>query len=107
MKAVLASAFLAGLVAVPAWAGSVAPAERERLVLGVAENAGDMPTFMALEKGFYRDEGLDVTTKSWPAGKMALEALLRGEVNVATVADLGIGPSEISACGRHHHPVRL
>ncbi len=77
---------LAGLSGGAAWAGPGA----ERLILGVAENAGDIPTLIALEKGFYRDEGLDVATKSWPAGKLALEAMLRGEVDVATVADTPI-----------------
>ena len=87
MKSALAIlVFLAGLLPVSAWAGEA----REALVLGVAENAGDIPTFIALEKGFFRDEGLDVTTKSWSAGKLALEAMLRGEVDVATVADTPI-----------------
>ena len=82
-------AFLAGITVVPAWADPAA-SERESLVLGVAENAGDMPTFIALEKGFFRDEGLDITTKSWSAGKLALEAMFRGEVDMATVADTPI-----------------
>ncbi|MEI6987473.1 MAG: ABC transporter substrate-binding protein [Rhodospirillaceae bacterium] len=62
----------------------------EPLTLGVAENTGDIPTLIALEKGFCRDEGLDVTIKSWPAGKLAFESMLRGELDVATVADTPI-----------------
>ena len=60
--------------------------ERESLRLGIAENAGDIPALIALDQGFYHDEGLDVTTKAWPTGKEALEAMFRHEVDVATAA---------------------
>ncbi|CAK0763309.1 NitT/TauT family transport system substrate-binding protein [Azospirillaceae bacterium] len=88
--------------------------KREALSLGVAENAGNILTFIALEQGFYRDEGLEVTTRSWPAGKMALEAMLRNEIEVATVADTPIvlqsfqrSDFVIIATFSHNNPYRL
>ena len=66
------------------------PAQREALVLGVAESVENIPVLIALERGFYADEGLDITTKSWPVGRLTLEALLRNEVDVSTVADTPI-----------------
>ena len=86
-SAILFGAMVAAFGIILPGPSKATPLEREPLVLGIAENGGDIPTLIALEQGFYRDEGLDVTTKSWPAGKMALEALLRDEVEVATVAD--------------------
>ncbi len=88
--AVVLAVVLAGLTGVWASAEPVASSQREPLVLGVAENTGNIPTLIALEKGFCSDEGLEVTVKSWPAGKRAFEAMLRGEVDVATVADTPI-----------------
>ena len=81
-------AFLAGFSGCSAQAESTGP--REPLVLGVVNNARTIPVFIALEKGFYRDEGLDLTLKPWPVGKLAFEAMLRGEVEVATVAETPI-----------------
>ena len=66
------------------------PPQREALVLGVAESVENIPVLIALERGFYADEGLDITTKSWAVGRLTLEALLRNEVDVSTVADTPI-----------------
>ena len=60
------------------------------LTIGVALNAGDIPPLIGIAKGFYKNAGLDITVRSWAAGKLALEAMLRGEVDVATVADTPI-----------------
>lgn len=65
----------------------LAPGPREKLVLGVAEVLVSMPVFVAEEQGFLRDAGLDVTYQRFPSGKAALEALFRGEVDAATVAE--------------------
>ena len=85
------TALLAGVAFSP-WAGrcQAQAAEREALVLGVAESVENIPVLIALERGFYADEGLDITTKSWPVGRLTLEALLRKEVDVSTVADTPI-----------------
>jgi ABC-type nitrate/sulfonate/bicarbonate transport system substrate-binding protein len=72
-----------------AWrqAGPVAPppALPEKLVLGVADALLAIPVFVAEEQGFLRDAGLDVTTRHFSAGKLALEALFRGEVEDSVV----------------------
>ena len=108
------AAFLAALATLGAGPGRAESPEREALVLGVAENAGDIPTFIALEKGFFRDEGLDVTTRSWPAGKLALEAMFGNEVDAATVADTPIVIQSfkrrdfvVIATFSHNNPYRL
>ena len=88
--------------------------ERVSLRLGIAENTGDIPALIALDQGFYRDEGLDVTAKAWPAGKQALEAMFRHEVDIATVADTPIVLQSfrrydfvVIATFSHNNPYRL
>lgn len=63
------------------------PGPPEKLVLGVAEVLNVMPVLVAEEQGFLRDAGLDVTTRRFPSGNAALDALFRGEVEAATVGE--------------------
>lgn len=84
-------ALLAVLVGLALWRPVpdrlIAPGPPEKLVLGVADLTAMMPVLVAEEHGFLRDVGLDVTYRRFPSGKAALEALFRGEVEAATVAD--------------------
>lgn len=43
---------------------------------------------VADEKGYFREEGLDVSLALHPSGREALEAVIRGEAEVATTADV-------------------
>jgi NitT/TauT family transport system substrate-binding protein len=43
---------------------------------------------VAYEKGFFKQAGLDVTIKLYPSGLESLEAMLRGEADIATAADI-------------------
>ena len=45
---------------------------------------------IAQAKGYFLEEGIDMEIKDYSAGKFALAALLRGELDVGTVADLPI-----------------
>ncbi len=58
----------------------------EPLVLGYSQGLPDIPALIAEERGFFKDEGLDVRCQKYAAGKLALDALLRKEVDVATAA---------------------
>ena len=55
----------------------------------VAAYAGDVGTlvFLAQEQGYFADNGLEVTIREYEAGKLAADALLAGEVDIATAAD--------------------
>ena len=94
-----------------AWAEAVST---EPVVVGLAENAGDIPPIIAIDRGFFRAAGLDVRVRAWPAGKQALEAMLAGEVEVATVADTPIVVQSfkrrdfvVIATLAHNNPYRL
>lgn len=51
---------------------------------------GEAPSYLAYEKGFFRDEGLDVTLKKNIMGWQSLQNLFAGEADIATVAELPI-----------------
>ncbi len=63
---------------------------REKVTIGVASAPLSLPIFIAYGKGFFSDEGLDVTTKYYPSSKKAIEGMFAGEVELSTVADTPI-----------------
>jgi len=62
----------------------------ERLVLAVVPYTGAAPAFVAIAQGLFELEGLQVTVQRYPTGKAALDAVMNGEAEVATVAELPI-----------------
>ena len=72
------------------WLRKPPPPPPEPLVIAVAVNFIGMPLFVAEQQGFFADEGLQVTFQRRPFGKLALDALLQGEAEVATVAETPI-----------------
>ena len=79
-----AAAAVMGLIAVAGWERGRPPPEP--LMLGVARSTFGAPLWVAQLQGFFA-EGLAVTLRPYPSGKLALEAMLRSEVEVATVAE--------------------
>lgn len=59
----------------------------EALVLAVARNMMGVPLLIAERQGYFAAEGLRVTLRPYPFGQPAFEAMLRGEAEVATVAE--------------------
>ncbi len=59
-----------------------------RLSMGVRPAPESALIALADEKGYFKEAGLDVTITLYPAGLLALEASVRGEVEVATIADI-------------------
>lgn len=45
------------------------------------------PVYIAKEKGFFKEVGLDVDIKTFEAGRLAMNALLKDEADIATAAD--------------------
>src|SRR5205085_12551904 len=46
-----------------------------------------IPAYVALYKGFWRDEGLDVKAQMFSAGRLALDALLSKNAEVMSVSE--------------------
>jgi NitT/TauT family transport system substrate-binding protein len=66
------------------------PPSPEPLVLAVSNSKLGLPFFVADRQGFFAAEGLAVTIERRPTGKRALEAMLAGQAEVATVAETPI-----------------
>ena len=56
----------------------------------LAAYAGDTGAlvYVAQEQGYFADNGLDVTIKDYEAGKLAADAVLVGEADISTSADI-------------------
>ncbi len=52
--------------------------------------AGTCPIFAAVDKGYFASEGIAITIQPHNSGNSSMEAALRGDANLATVADLPI-----------------
>lgn len=63
---------------------------REKVTIGIGSMILSLPILVASEKGFFSDEGLDVTLKYYPSGKKAMEGMFAGEVELSTGADIPI-----------------
>ena len=59
----------------------------EKVVMAVAASPDTALAQVALVKGFYQQEGLEVTPRKYEYGKLALEAMLEGKADFATVAE--------------------
>ena len=55
-----------------------------RLAIGGAAQLVYLPTTLAQQLGYYREEGLDVTLQDFPGGSKALQALLGGSADVVS-----------------------
>lgn len=64
--------------------------EKDEISLGLSSSLNSIPLVIALEKGFFADEGLDVTVQKYPSGKLAMQAMLDGKIDFAPAADLPI-----------------
>jgi sulfonate transport system substrate-binding protein len=57
---------------------------RVRIAIGGQNQMIYLPTTLAQELGFYRDEGLDVELQDFPGGSKALQALVGGSADVVS-----------------------
>ncbi|MFG1359546.1 ABC transporter substrate-binding protein [Xanthobacter pseudotagetidis] len=88
LKSALALAAALGLVAAVAGPTSAQQAEKPKLTLGVGGKPllYYLPLTIAERKGFFKDEGLDVTINDFGGGAKSLQALVGGSVDVVTGA---------------------
>lgn len=62
------------------------PAAQRKLTIAVARQPDSALVYIAHDRNYFRDEGLDVTLQLHEFGKMALAAMLEGKADLATVA---------------------
>lgn len=66
------------------------PQRPEPLRLAVTTYPGAAPVFVAAAQRYFELEGLKVSLQHYPTGKAALDAVMNGDADVATVAELPI-----------------
>ena len=85
-----------------------APVQKVRFA--ITKFLGAAQDYVGIEKGYFKEEGLEISFQSFITGKQALDAVLGGNADLATVADLplalavlkGYKPSII--CTQHSMP---
>lgn len=60
---------------------------RIKITYAVPVTVAAIPTYVALEKGFWIEEGLDVQAQMFPSGRQALDALLASTAEVMSVSE--------------------
>jgi ABC-type nitrate/sulfonate/bicarbonate transport system substrate-binding protein len=71
----------------PQEAPRTAAQARIRVVLAEAMQPVCAPVYVAAEKGFFKEQGLDVQLVPFSKGKLCLDAVVGGKADVATVAE--------------------
>ena len=67
-----------------------APKQLEKITIAVTPWPASAPIYVAHEKGYFRNEGLDATLHSYISGHLGLDAVLSGKVDLATCGDTPI-----------------
>ena len=62
----------------------------KKLTIGVSTWPGSAALYVAREKGFFRDAGLDATLVAYESGHLALDDALSGKVDLATASETPI-----------------
>lgn len=86
----VAVAIAVGLMLVSFGCRQKESAPKEKVTLGVASIIMATPIFIAREKGYFAEEGLEVVCKPYAFGKKAMEGMFAGENDIATVAETPI-----------------
>ncbi len=93
--AMIGALILAALAGGYAWRGRTPPAQpagppEPMTIAANIHYAGTGLVFVAQVKGYFANEGLNVTLQPYTTGKAALDAALEGRAELATVADIPI-----------------
>jgi NitT/TauT family transport system substrate-binding protein len=72
-----------------------APKQIEKVAIAVTPWPASAPIYVAHEKGYFKDEGLDATLHSYISGHLGLDAVLSGRVDLATCGDTPIARAVI------------
>jgi NitT/TauT family transport system substrate-binding protein len=62
----------------------------EKLTIGMQNNIAPALVWIAKEKDYFEEQGLDVELRRYPSGKLALLGLFNNEVDLCTTADIPI-----------------
>ncbi len=69
---------------------TVRAGSRERVVIAATRYIGACPVLAAQERGFFTQHGIDAEIRYEPSGRVALESVLAGRAQLATVSEVPI-----------------
>jgi NitT/TauT family transport system substrate-binding protein len=69
------------VLTLPLFAGSVFAAEMDKVAVGTANSFSDAPLYIAQDKGYFRDENLDVTLTPFDSGSGMVAPLGTGQLD--------------------------
>jgi ABC-type nitrate/sulfonate/bicarbonate transport system substrate-binding protein len=64
--------------------------DKEKVTLGISRSFLSIPVYIAKKKGYFSDEGIDITVKEYSSGKIATKSMFAGEVDISTMADMPV-----------------
>lgn len=67
---------------------SACPEKGRVLRLALPVQPGSSLLFIALDKGFFKDEGLNIAVTEYPSGKRAMEAMNAGNADISATGDI-------------------
>ena len=66
------------------------PALKKKILMADGSIPNSFFVYLALAKGYFQEEGLDLTLEPFPSGRDALDAMIQGKVHLATTAETPI-----------------
>ncbi len=85
-KAISASfALILGLLAF--LVGAPPAAAQQKITVGMASGVNELTSLVAEQKGYFKEEGLDVERKPVPRGNLAVEAIAAGSMQFGEITD--------------------
>jgi NitT/TauT family transport system substrate-binding protein len=81
---------LAGIAGCSGKEDQNAAKQDEKITIAVATWPGSAALYVAHEKGYFRNEGLDATLQSCAAGTLAIDSVFSGKADLATAGDTPI-----------------
>ncbi|MBN1849699.1 MAG: ABC transporter substrate-binding protein [Deltaproteobacteria bacterium] len=75
---------------------------RHRMILAVTPWPGSAAIYVAGEKGYFQEEGIEAVFRTYPSGHLGLEAMFSEKANLATAGDTPIARAALEG-----HPVTV
>ena len=90
VSVLLASLVIVGCSSSPNNTNGIGPANPQKVAFASSKNPWSALTIIALKKGFFKEEGLDVDLQYVQAAKLAMDALISGSTQFSNVVETNV-----------------